>query len=155
MAILTAEVIGKFDDKGNADKLVYTPIGGDCTYQKTRVYSIDYQGASNDAEEFVTDTLVDRYAEEVSFAGGSLIDGFAFFIDYGMKPGALDLEREAILSSHRGARDRSIEIISLKITQRIYIFSGEGAVPDRFIRDICNSAIHVWSVTEANDRDVA
>ena len=72
-----------------------------------------------------------------------------------MKPGALDLEREAILSSHRGARDRSIEIISLKITQRIYIFSGEGAVPDRFIRDICNSAIHVWSVTEANDRDVA
>ena len=58
MAILTAEVIGKFDDKGNADKLVYAPIGGDCTYQKTRVYSIDYQGASNDAEEFVTDTLL-------------------------------------------------------------------------------------------------
>ena len=155
MAILTAEVTGRFDGRGDADKLVYAPIGGDCTFQKTRVYVIDYDGKSNDAEEFVRATLVDSYADEVSFAGEPVIDGFAFFIDYGMKPGALDLEKEAILTSHRGARDRGIEIGALKITQRIYIFSGEGVAPDRFIRDICNSAIHIWSVTGANDRDVA
>ncbi|MCP4849309.1 MAG: hypothetical protein GY899_15320 [Verrucomicrobiaceae bacterium] len=155
MAILTAEVIGKLDGKGDADTLVYAPMGGDCTYQKTRVYSIDYNGASNDAEQFVMGTLVDGYAEEVSFTGEPAIENYAFFIDYGMKPGALDLEKEAIMSSHRGARDRSIDISSLKITQRVYIFSGGEVAPNRFIRDICNSAIHVWSVTEANDRDVA
>ena len=155
MAILTAEVTGRFDGRGDADKLVYAPIGGGSTYQKTRGYAMDYEGESNDAEQFVRRTLVDSYADQVSFAGEPVIEGFAFFIDYGMKPGALDLEKEAILTSHRGARDRAIEIISLKITQRIYIFSGEEVAPNRFIRDICNSAIHVWSVTGANDRNVA
>ena len=46
MAILTAEVTGRFDGRGDADKLVYAPIGGDCTFQKTRVYVIDYDGKS-------------------------------------------------------------------------------------------------------------
>ncbi len=155
MAGLTTEVMSKFDGRGDADKLVYTPIGGGVTYQKTRVYELEYEGSADDAQEFVRSTLVDSYAEEVSFEGEPAIADFAFFIDYGMKPGALDLEKEAILTSHRGARDRNIEIISLNITQRIYIFAGGAVSPDRLIRDICNSAIHVWSVTEANDRDVA
>ena len=155
MAVLTAEVISTFDGKGDADKLVYAPLGENATYQKTRVYSIEYSGKVADAEQFVKRTLVDGYAEEISFGCEPFLSGFAFFIDYGMKPGALDLEREAILESHRGVKEKSMEILSLKLTQRIYIFSDSGVAPERFIRDVCNSAIHVWSVTDANDRDVA
>ena len=98
---------------------------------------------------------MDSYAEDVHFTGSPAIGDYAFFIDYSMKPGALDLEKEAILESYRGARERSIEIASLRITRRIYVFADGALSPDRFIRDICNSAIHVWSVTEANDRNVA
>ena len=36
MGSLTTEVMGKFDGRGDADKLVYTPIGGGATYQQTR-----------------------------------------------------------------------------------------------------------------------
>jgi hypothetical protein len=155
MAILTAEVISKFDGKVDANKLVYAPLDEPSTYQRTRVYTIEYAGNVTDAEQFVKRTLVDSYAEEVSFGCQPVLSGSAFFIDYGMKPGALDLEREAILASHRGVRDKAMEILSLKLTQRIYIFSDGGVAPERFIRDVCNSAIHVWSVTNANDRDVA
>lgn len=155
MAILTAEVISEFDGKVDANKLVYAPLNENASYQKTRVYCIEYAGKVTDAEQFVKRTLVDSYAEDVSFGCEPVLSGFAFFIDYGMKPGALDLEREAILASHRGVRDKAMEILSLKLTQRIYIFSDGGAAPERFIRDVCNSAIHVWSVTDANDRDVA
>ncbi len=155
MGSLTTEVMGKFDGRGDADKLVYTPIGGGATYQQTRVYDLEYEGDAKDAEAFVRSTLVDSYAEDVHFTGSPAIGDYAFFIDYSMKPGALDLEKEAILESYRGARERSIEIASLRITRRIYVFADGALSPDRFIRDICNSAIHVWSVTEANDRNVA
>ena len=43
MGSLTTEVMGKFDGRGDADKLVYTPIGGGATYQQTRVYDLEYE----------------------------------------------------------------------------------------------------------------
>ncbi len=155
MSSLTAEVVGLFDHEGDANKLLYTPLDGSCTFRQTRRYELEYEGDADAAEAFVRRTLVDEFAEEVHFNKDAALDGYAFYLDYWMKPGALDLEKEAILASHRGAREKRIEITSLKLTHRIYIISDAAQEPARFIRDVCNPAIHVWSVTDSNGRNVA
>ena len=42
---------------------------------------------------FVHKCLVDQYADDVTFDQKSYFDEYEFYIDYGMKPGALDLEK--------------------------------------------------------------
>ena len=153
MEIISAEVIGKFESEGDANKLVYAPLEVPVKYRRTRLYLLEYEGNVESAEHFVKRSLVDDYADEVHFTGDPAIEGFSFYIDYGMKPGALDLEKEASLSSHRKAE--GFEIVSLKLVQRIYIFSDPSITSDRFVRDVCNPAIHVWSVTDSNGRKVA
>jgi len=155
MATLTAEVTGNYDALGDAGKLLYAPLDQPVGYRRTRVYDLEYEGEPADAQAFVRRVLLDAYAEEVTFGGAPAVAGYTFHLDYRMRPGALDLEREAILTSYRGARNRTIEIVSLQLTQRIYIFSDGDPEPAPFIRDVCNSAIHVWSATDSNGRDVA
>ncbi len=155
MATLTAEVTGNFDTRGDAKELVYAPLDAPAEFRRTRVYQLEYEGAEADAEAFVRRVLVDAFAEEVHFGGSPALGGYTFYLDYGMKPGALDLEREAILASYRGARNKSIEIASLKLIQRIYLFADGGLEPGRFIRDVCNPAIHVWDVTPARTTGAA
>ncbi len=155
MATLSAEVVGNYDTKGDANKLVYAPLDTPGEFRRTRVYTLEYEGEEADAQAFVKRVLLDAYAEDVSFSGEPAIDGFSFYLDYRMRPGALDLEKEAILTSHRGARNKSIEIKSLTLTQRIYLFADAALTPDRFIRDVCNSAIHVWDATDSNGRKIA
>ena len=155
MATLCAEVVGKFDHQSDADRLLYAPLASPCTYLRTRIYRLEYDGAAEDAEAFVQRVLVDPYSEHLHFGDEPALDGFAFYLEYGMKPGALDLEKEAILTSYRGARHKKIEIATLELSQRIYLFSGGDVSPERFVRDVCNPAIHTWSVTHADSRHVA
>ena len=149
MPTLTAEVTGNYDQQHDANGLLYAPIDTPATYRRTRVYELEYEGSEDDAKAFVRRTLLDEIAEDVHFGGEPALPGSAFFLDVSMRPGALDLEKEAILASHHGARNKAIEITKLKLTQRVYIFSDAGAKPDRFVRDVCNPAIHTWSVTES------
>lgn len=155
MATLTAEVAGNYDTQGDAGKLLYAPLDQPVGYRRTRVYVLEYEGEPADAEAFVRRVLLDRYAEEVTFGGAPAVAGYTFHLDYRMRPGALDLEKEAILTSYRGARHRTIKIVSLQLTQRIYIFSEGEVSAAPFIRDVCNSAIHVWNATDADGRNVA
>jgi len=153
MEKISAEVIGKFESDGDANKLVYAPLKVPVKYRRTRLYLLEYDGNEESAKDFVKRSLVDDYADEVIFTGEPAIQDFSFYIDYGMKPGALDLEKEAILSSHR--KTEGFDIVSLKLVQRIYIFSDPPINSDRFVRDVCNPAIHVWSVTDSDGRKVA
>ena len=153
MEKISAEVIGKFESEGDANKLVYAPLSAPAKYRRTRIYMLEYEGDLGSAKDFVKRSLVDDYADDVFFTGEPAVEDFSFYIDYGMKPGALDLEKEAILSSHKGTEGFSI--VALELVQRIYIFSDPSITSDRFVRDVCNPAIHVWSVTDSNGRKVA
>ena len=91
----------------------------------------------------------------MSFSEESYYKNFKFYIDYGMKPGALDLEREAIISSQKSSNASEFKLLNLELSQRIYIFSDPEVASEPFVRDVCNPAIHVWSVTDADGRKVA
>ena len=46
-------------------------------------------------------------------------------------------------------KDPGFKLKGLQIRQRIYLFDGKSDDSDRFVRDICNAAIHNWNVIKA------
>ena len=95
-------------------------------------------------------TLFDEISHGMHQGEAPALTGFTFFLEYGMKPGALDLEKEAILRYYAGIKEPGFTLKDLKIRQRIYLFGGKADESGRFVRDICNAAVHHWNVTQAN-----
>ena len=154
MPSLQAEVTGRFDHAGDASRLLYTPLSRPLTAQETRRYSVDYEGDGEALTAFLTKVLADPVSHTLTTGEAPALTGSAFILDYGMKGGALDLEKETILAHHRGDTDPGFIIQALRIHRRLYVFD-ESHSPDtaqfadRFVRDIVNPAIHTWKVTAA------
>ena len=149
---LTVEVVGKFDEAGDCSKLLYAPLAEELTYRRTRRYRFEYTGSREALEAFVRTTLVDEVSQEVSIGEAPALDGFLFHLDYGMKKGVLDLEKESVLNYYREIEPGDFEIAVLELATRVYVFGagGDGDVSERFVLDIVNPAIHTWSI--ANER---
>lgn len=145
---LTLEVFSRFQSATDANKLLYTPIADQLTYNHTRLYTVECEGDTAAARDYLRRVLVDEISQQVKDDGTPALSGELFCISYGIKKGALDLEKEAILANYRGRKGLPFTITALTITQKVYVF-GQGdkeALSARFCRDICNPAIHTWSV---------
>ncbi len=140
------EISDRFIEAGDANGLLYEPLAEAPTYRRTRRYEIEFEGDKAALEAFVRKTLLDEISQELHSGEEPALKGFSFALDYGMKPGALDLEKEAILNYRRGIPEPGFELKELRIRQRIYLFGGKGDESDRFVRDLCNAAIHQWNV---------
>lgn len=148
MATLTLEVFSRFQSATDANKLLYTPIADKLTYNHTRLYTVECEGDVEAARDYMRRVLVDPISQKVEEGGAPALSGELFCISYGIKKGALDLEKEAILTNYRGRSGMPFTITGLTITQNIYVF-GTGdkvALAARFCNDVCNPAIHTWSV---------
>lgn len=148
---LQAEVIGRFDHAGDANALLYTPLAQKLTARHTRRYLVDFTGDEAAVVVFLNKVLADPVSHELRTGDAPALTGYAFFLDYGMKAGALDHEKETIMAHHCSLADGGFTITGLKINHRVYLFgeSGAAAHADRFVRDIVNPAIHTWQVTAA------
>lgn len=145
---LTLEVFSRFQSATDANKLLYTPIADQLTYNHTRLYTVECEGDTAAARDYLRRVLVDEISQQVKDDGTPALSGELFCISYGIKKGALDLEKEAILANYRGRKGLPFTITALTITQKVYVF-GQGdkeALSARFCRDVCNPAIHTWSV---------
>ena len=145
---LTLEVFSRFQSATDANKLLYTPIADQLTYNHTRLYTVECEGDTDAARDYLHRVLVDEISQQVQDDGTPALSGELFCISYGIKKGALDLEKEAILANYRGRKGLPFTITALTITQKVYVF-GQGdkdALAARFCRDVCNPAIHTWSV---------
>ena len=148
MATLTFEVFSRFQSATDANKLLYTPIADELTYNHTRLYTAECEGDIDAARAYLRSVLVEPISQKVQEDGTPALDGELFCISYGIKKGALDLEKEAILTNYRGRKGLPFTLEALTITQKVYIF-GHGdkeALSARFCNDVCNPAIHTWSV---------
>lgn len=148
MATLTFEVFSRFQSATDANKLLYTPIADELTYNHTRLYTAECEGDIDAARAYLRSVLVEPISQKVQEDGTPALDGELFCISYGIKKGALDLEKEAILTNYRGRKGLPFTLEALTITQKVYIF-GKGdkaALSARFCNDVCNPAIHTWSV---------
>ena len=152
MRSLTAEVTGRFDHAGDADRLLYTPLPRPLTVRETRRYMVEFEGDSEALTAFLAKVLADPVSHDLRTGGEPLFEGSSFILDYGMKGGALDLEKETILAHHRGDAEAGFRIGSLKINRRLYVFDAADspetpALAARFVRDIVNPAIHTYHVS--------
>ncbi len=142
------EVISRFQAAANADALLYTPLKAGLTFRRSRVYTVNISGDEEKARQYLLSVLVEPIAQEYSEEAATILNGALYTIDYGMKDGALVREKEAILQNYRGRKNMGFTLDSLKITQRVYIF-GQGdkdALSKRFAKDVCNPAIHNWTI---------
>ena len=148
MATLSFEVFSRFQAAVDANKLLYTPIADALTYNHTRLYTVECEGDVEAARDYMRRVLVDPISQQVEEGGQPALSGELFCISYGIKKGALDLEKEAIMANYAGRKGLPFTLTALTITQKIYIF-GQGdkaALAARFCKDVCNPAIHTWSV---------
>lgn len=139
------EILGKFDRESDCQKLLYAPLPHPLTHRETTLYRIDYEGDEASLTSFVGKVLLDPISQELREGSNSAFEKAAFILEYGMKGGALDLEKEMILSYYRSLPSPGFELQKLILRRRVYVF-GEGADPAPFVRDICNPAIHTWEV---------
>jgi hypothetical protein len=150
---LQAEVIGRFDHAGDANALLYTPLEAALTARHTRCYTVEYTGDETALTAYLRKVLADPVSHELRTGGTPAWTTSAFFLDYGMKAGALDHEKETILAHYRStlaAGDPGFAITSLKVNHRIYLFGEETGVEahaGRFVRDVVNPAIHTWQIS--------
>lgn len=143
----TFEIADRIKEPGDASELLYRPLEQAVTYRETRCYHFEFEGDEIRLNRFVADTLLDPISQTLFGAGHLAFTGSLFVIDFGMKPGALDLEKEAIVSYYRKVEDPGFELKGLSIRHRVYLFGESGEEncgPDVFIRDLCNPAIHNW-----------
>jgi hypothetical protein len=152
--LLHAEVTGRFDHAGDANALVYSPLAAPHTYHATRRYVLELGEETPEAlaaaRAFVEKTLVEEVSQQAHFGEAPALTGYAFILDYGFKPGALDLEREMVLNYYRSLPAPGFSLQKLTITQRLYVFAErEAAPPEKFVRDIVNPAIHRHQVIAA------
>lgn len=145
---LAYEISDRFIAAHDASGLLYSPLVEPLTYRQTRRYEFDVDGDAAAVEGFVRHTLLDKVSQDLHTGDDPALEGFRFILDYGMKPGALDLEKEMVVKYHRGLTDPGFVLKKLTIRQRIYVFGDGEADPKRFIRDICNPAIQNWKVIE-------
>ena len=110
------EVISRFQAAANADALLYTPLNAGLTFRRSRVYTVEINGDEQKAREYLLSVLVDPISQECTEQNAPILEGALFTIDYGMKAGALDLEKEAILQNYRGRRNMGFTLDGLKIT---------------------------------------
>lgn len=144
------EISDRFIEAGDANGLLYEPLDGGLTFRRTRRYEVEFEGKKKKAKAFVEKTLFDEISQELHVGEAPALSDYSFIVEYGMKPGALDLEKEAILDYYGGIEKPGFELKDVKIRQRIYVFGGDGGESDRFVRDICNAAIHNWNVIKTN-----
>jgi hypothetical protein len=146
--MVECEVTRKNQHAGDADALLYTPLKAGLTMKHSRIYHFDFDGDTEAMMEFARAVLVDEVSQEMTADSAPAVQGALFHIDYSMKPGALDLEKEAIMNYYRGRSGDAFVLRQLHIAQRIYIF-GSGDVASlsaRFVKDIVNPAIHKHQV---------
>jgi len=142
------EILGKFDRESDCQKLLYAPLTQKLTYRETQLYKVDFEGDAAALEAFVKQVLLDPISQELRVGGQPLFEKAAFVLDYGMKGGALDLERETILGYFRNLENPGFTLTKLTLRKRIYVF-GDQATDTPFVRDICNPAIHTWEIKRA------
>ena len=148
MATLSFEVFSRFQAAVDANKLLYTPIADALTYNHTRLYTVECEGDVEAARDYMRRVLVDPISQQVEEGGQPALSGELFCISYGIKNGALYREKEAFMANYAGRKGLPFTLSALTITQKVYIF-GRGdkeSLAARFCKDVCNPAIHTWSV---------
>ncbi len=141
------EISGKFDHESDCKKLLYAPLTAALTFRETQCYHTEFDGDETALKAFVSKVLLDPISQDLHEGETALFPQAKFILEYGMKGGALDLEKETILQYYRTLKAPGFTLHKLTLRKRIYVF-GPSADPTPFVRDVVNPAIHTSRVIQ-------
>lgn len=147
---LKIEITNRFAEAQDANKLLYTPRAARTRFVRTKVYLAEIAGDPAAFSAWMRRVILDPISQDLHAGDHPAVPGATVILEYGMKPGTLDHEREMILEEFEKehATDLGFAITSLRLRTRVYLF-GEGGAPvdpAPFVRDVVNPAIHTHSV---------
>jgi hypothetical protein len=143
------EIAGKFEEAAPCDGLVNSQVDPEVTYRRSRVYDFHFDGDAAGVDQFVRHCLFDEIGQELA-QDRPLWTGESLVLEVAMKPGALDLEKEAILACHRGRPGSGFTLEKFRLIHRFYFFGPvTEAVERRLVRDLVNPAIHTHNLVRS------
>ena len=144
------EITNRFAHPEDANKLLYTPRSRAISFRRTKVYLCEVEGDESAFQAWMRRVLLDEVSQDLHAGEAPALDGAQLVLEYGMKPGALDHEREMILEEyHREGDDKlGFNLRDLKLRTRLYLTAADGQPvdPAPFIKDIVNPAVHTHRV---------
>ena len=144
------EITNKFAHPEDANKLLYTPRTRRISFLRTKVYYCVIDGDASAFQAWMRRVLLDEVSQDLHAGDAPALGGSATILEFGMKPGALDHEREMILEEyHREGEDTlGFTLKDLKLRTRIYLSGEDGQPVDAapFVKDIVNPAVHTHKV---------
>ena len=147
---LKIEITNRFAEAEDANKLLYTPRAGRTLFVRTKVYLAEIEGDAGAFGAWMRRVILDPISQDLHAGDAPAVPGASVILEYGMKPGALDHEREMILEEFEKehAADLGFRMVSLRLRTRLYLFGENGGPvdPAPFVRDVVNPAIQNHSV---------
>ncbi len=144
------EITNRFAHPEDANKLLYTPRPRRVTFSRTKVYLAEIEGDPEAFLAWMRRVLLDEVSQDLHAGDSPAIVGAQLILEYGMKPGALDHEREIILEEyHREGDDKlGFTVRDLKLRTRLYLTAQDHQTidPAPFVKDIINPAVHTHQV---------
>ncbi len=143
------EILSRFEEPFPAGKVLYQEPDRPLSCRSTRAYRFRYRGERDAVEAFTVRCLLDEVSEEIRSGESWVWPEASLRLEYGFKPGALDLEKEAIQSFYRRLPQPEFEVEGLELRRLVYVFGEvDEGVEKRFVRDLVNEAIHTYRLTK-------
>lgn len=140
------EIHNRFQSDTDARHLLYAPVDTGMTYRTTRRYAFQYAGQKDALDRFIRTVLLDPVSEDLHDDARPRFEEFCFYLDISLKPGLLDLEKEAVTSYVRDQRESDWTLQDLSVGRRFYFMGAGTTPPEQMIKDMVNPVIHTWNV---------
>jgi hypothetical protein len=141
------EITNTFSSDKSVNSLLYTPVESPLRCRETRLYELECEGSADKVEGFVRQVLADPVSDRVHVGEAPALEGQRFLLDVWIKPGALDLEKEMILTFYRELPNPGFTLRKLRLVRRLYFFGETGGLTsEAIIKDVVNPAIQTSRV---------
>jgi hypothetical protein len=146
------EITSRFAHAEDANKLLYTPRAAGVEFRRTKVYLCDVRGDESAFRQWMRRVVLDEVSQDLHAGEAPALGGASAILEFGMKPGALDHEREMILEEYHREGDQNLgfSLENFRLRTRIYLFGAGGAPVDTapFLKDIINPAVHTFTLVQ-------
>ncbi|QQL44129.1 hypothetical protein [Sulfuriroseicoccus oceanibius] len=144
---LKIEIEDQFDRRESGAALLYAPSNDGVTFRRTRLYVLEVGGDTAAATTWMERVVLDQVSQKLHVleADGVALSDADVVLEYGMKPGALDHEREILLDefAKEHAEELGFQITDVRVRSRIYLYAKDGDVDTApYVRDVVNPAVH-------------
>lgn len=138
------ELVNRHQPWRDARGLRYAPDSDGCQYRLTRQYRIAFDGDPDAVRAFVREVLQDEVSDSLCENQAAALEPYRYIVDITLRPGCLDLEKEAVRRAIQDRNDSAWSLQELDVAHRVYLRGEQTIDADSYVRDMVNPVIHTW-----------